>query len=516
MTIAELLGQTHLNLTALGQASKRHVGRTLHDVRFLELPGESSRFKPGGLALTTGLWMGRHPERQLEFVQALATHRVVALGLRVGVVVPRMADSLVTACEDHGIIALQIPPTTTLEAVARTVTAGQDLPLEVVQRELTRTLEAGSEQGMIERLEQLIRTPVALVAPWGHTLASAGDLDVTALWSVMHHPGDADRISESSGGIVQSLVVRLEGLTRAVLIAAAADLGHAARIRPALEFARMLLEVGMPGRREATDQERLVRGGLLRELLLEPWHAERSPARLEAFGFAQGEPIALALIEIRDAWAQTRSTRTSQLEFRRLLDDLRQAGEARFQTLGLPCLTGTLSSTALLAWQTRTSETHLQSLHAALLGAAPNADIRLGISRSHPAHDLRAAQREAQFAVQAVASARGALHFAHMDALAWVAATGPSEGLRALHDATLGLIRAHDIGGTLEHTLRTYFAHDRNQTETARLLGVHLNTLRYRLRRIEELINVTLDHTATVARLQLVLMASGRLDQNRG
>ena len=510
MTLPELLQIEALNLSVL--TTPPPPALELRDVRFLELPEEASRFAPGALALTTGLWMGRHQDRQRTFAAALAENQVTALGLRVGVVVPRMPDELLNACHEHGITAFQIPATVTLEAVARTMTARQNLPLEVVQRELARTLEAGSEPGMLQRLEQLIDTPIVMFAPWGHEMHNLGATNPAQLWNAMQNPGDADRIVETADGVLQSLTVRSEGRTRAVLICNAPNLIQAGRIRPALEFARYLLEVGAPGRREAINQERLVRGGLLRELLLDPWDAELSPVRLQAFGFDQDEPITLAIIEVQDTWARTRTTRTSQLEFRRFLDDLRRAGEEYFQTFGAPSLTGTLSSAALIAWQTRSGETQFKALHDAILKATPQSDVRLGVSRSHEAQHLPAAQREAQFALRAVLEPRGALHFAQMDALNWVAATGPEEALRAIYDSTLGAIRAKDTSGTLEHTLRTYLEQNRNQTRCAVLLEIHLNTLRYRLKRIEEIIGANIDATVTLGRLQLALIAAKRFE----
>lgn len=59
--------------------------------------------------------------------------------------------------------------------------------------------------------------------------------------------------------------------------------------------------------------------------------------------------------------------------------------------------------------------------------------------------------------------------------------------------------------GELLHTLRTYLAHDRRGTETARALHVHVNTLRYRVQRIEELLGVSFDDADTRSSLQLAL-----------
>ncbi len=58
----------------------------------------------------------------------------------------------------------------------------------------------------------------------------------------------------------------------------------------------------------------------------------------------------------------------------------------------------------------------------------------------------------------------------------------------------------------LLETLKTYFDSDMNVAEAARRLNVHRNTLRYRLARIEKLLDVRLDSPHTIANLHLALL----------
>jgi DNA-binding PucR family transcriptional regulator len=64
-----------------------------------------------------------------------------------------------------------------------------------------------------------------------------------------------------------------------------------------------------------------------------------------------------------------------------------------------------------------------------------------------------------------------------------------AESLARFTDAVLGAVRGHDAahGSDLEHTLRAFLAHGGRFNETAAVLHVHVNTLRNRLARIEEL-----------------------------
>lgn len=82
--------------------------------------------------------------------------------------------------------------------------------------------------------------------------------------------------------------------------------------------------------------------------------------------------------------------------------------------------------------------------------------------------------------------------------------------LRAVHaDAVLGPLVAHDAGhnGELLRTLRTFLGTGGSWIETARALHVHVNTLRYRAGRIEELTGRSLASTAGRAEMHLALAA---------
>jgi PucR family transcriptional regulator, purine catabolism regulatory protein len=60
--------------------------------------------------------------------------------------------------------------------------------------------------------------------------------------------------------------------------------------------------------------------------------------------------------------------------------------------------------------------------------------------------------------------------------------------------------------GPLLETLRTYFAVNMNVAEAALRLNVHRNTVRYRLARIEELLDMRLNAPRTIANLHLALL----------
>lgn len=68
------------------------------------------------------------------------------------------------------------------------------------------------------------------------------------------------------------------------------------------------------------------------------------------------------------------------------------------------------------------------------------------------------------------------------------------------------------FGQMIEDTLRAYLAADRSIPRAARGIPVHPNTLRYRLRRFEELTGQSLDSTATIVELSWALEVTARME----
>lgn len=90
-----------------------------------------------------------------------------------------------------------------------------------------------------------------------------------------------------------------------------------------------------------------------------------------------------------------------------------------------------------------------------------------------------------------------------LEDLTWrLAAADQPEVTGYLRARYLAPLRAQgDFGAALEDTLRVYLAHSRSMTRTAEDLVLHVNTLRYRIRRLEQLLDVSLDSVDTLVEL---------------
>ena len=199
--------------------------------------------------------------------------------------------------------------------------------------------------------------------------------------------------------------------------------------------------------------------------------------------------------------ARAREARTAQL------DVLCSVGEGFFYRRGLTCLTAVRaqgdSDVGVWLWP-GADQAGGAGLFEALLNATA-APFRLGVSRPHADPGaVGAALREAAQAL-AHAGPRGSATFTQPDPLRPLL-DSPE---RAAHAADWqARLRAGDPDGKLADTLRAYLTHQGSLGDLARSLNVHVNTLRYRLRRAEELLGGQLIDPAFVARVYLAFQPS--------
>ncbi len=125
--------------------------------------------------------------------------------------------------------------------------------------------------------------------------------------------------------------------------------------------------------------------------------------------------------------------------------------------------------------------------------------MRLGVSERHRGEGLAAALDEARQALGAVGSS-GVQVFQNLDPLTPLLRTEAAAQLRAQLRARLATLQD---AGKVETTLRLYLTHTGPLTALAGAQHIHVNTLRYRLKRAEDALGASLTDPATLARLYL-------------
>ncbi len=129
---------------------------------------------------------------------------------------------------------------------------------------------------------------------------------------------------------------------------------------------------------------------------------------------------------------------------------------------------------------------------------------------------------------EAMLEARWALHQAREAGRSFVRYGEPGLGAggvplsvelaRSLAERVLGAVVAYDASrdGRLLRSLRCFLEHNCSWSETARELGIHRQTLVYRLRKVEKLTGLRIDRTSDVVTLWLAVQAAAALGLGDG
>nr|WSW60544.1 PucR family transcriptional regulator [Streptomyces sp. NBC_00998] len=114
----------------------------------------------------------------------------------------------------------------------------------------------------------------------------------------------------------------------------------------------------------------------------------------------------------------------------------------------------------------------------------PDADLRLGAgARASGVEGLRASIHQARFALTATDEATAVLAVEQLDTLATLLSGVPEEVRAVYASRTLGALG----DGMLRETLEVFLANNCSWTRTAEALHLHVNTVHYRIERVESL-----------------------------
>ena len=178
VTVDRLLAEHDLDLAALHLPDG---GRNLRWVATSELTDPTPYLLGGELLLTTGLGSARWTTRWQQYVARLKQADVAALGLGVGLTHDTAPAGLVEACRAHGLNLITVPRPTAFVAVSRTVAALLDDEAEhaarkalEAQRLLTRAALRGDDAAILRQLGDLVGGTVEIVDDAGTAAALEG------------------------------------------------------------------------------------------------------------------------------------------------------------------------------------------------------------------------------------------------------------------------------------------------------------------------------------------------------
>jgi purine catabolism regulator len=515
LTVRDLLADLDVNLLA-GEASLDLPIRWVH---ISELPDPTPWLSGGEVLLTTGMQLDT-PERQREFVARLADHQLAGLGFGTGFAHDGVPEALVELAAEREFPVFEVPYE--LPFIAITEAAFSQLVNEqyaVLRRALAaqERLEriVLSERGLdalAGALATLLGAAVLVFDPRGEPLvqhAFRRAVSAEALAGLRSEVRERARRREArafmpsgeDGSRSLALPVALDGGGRTggtgagripeAWLVALKDSGPLSDFdRLTLHQAVTIVALELLRARVAGDTERRLAGDILAAVVQGELAGIELSRRLEPFGLSERVG---AIVVGRPANGRGSPAPTEAALAAALREDAAPGLVASIESLTCALVPG-MAEDELFAMAERT-----RTKLAAELGSG----VRVAVGRAVPGAEARRTFHEARCALEAVALAappQNGSNGSHPEAarvatykdlgsFQLLLSLQDDEALKLFCDSILGPIEASEghYGGELMRSLEAFIEENGQWERAARRLYCHRHTLRYRIRRVEEL-----------------------------
>jgi purine catabolism regulator len=516
-TLASLVRSSALSLTVLAGGDR--LDAAVRWVHTSELDDPAPYLEGGELLLTTGLKLDvDDPAAMSGYVRRLAAAGVVGLGFGIGLSHDTVPCGLVDAAADNGLPLLEVPRRTPFIAISkavhaalaadqyRAVTAGFE-----AQRDLTRAALGPDGPGtLLARLAAHLEGWAALYDASGEVLAVApewagrraarlgatGDID-----RLRDRPAPTSAAVAGAGSTDDRIELHSLGTGRRArgFLAVGTEERLDTTARYSVHAAVALLTLSLEQFRVLQDTQQRLGAALLRMLLAgEPEHARTVAGRL--YGGLLDGPVRVLVAEPVEPAEPVEARPEESADVVGLLAE-------RVETAGTALAVREGDRLTVLA---EDGGPALTACLGFVRAAEAEEAIVAGLSAPVEEAGVPRAYGDAERAL-AVARRRGRNLVEHDEV-----GTGPllpllgDDAVRAFADGLLSPLRLHDATsrGDLVASLRAWLARHGQWDAAAADLGVHRHTLRYRMRRVEEILGRSLDDADVRMELWLALKAS--------
>jgi PucR family transcriptional regulator, purine catabolism regulatory protein len=493
LTVRGLVAEMGLELATGGEGADAPV-RWVH---ISELPDPTPWLNGGELLLTTGIQLGSE-ERQREFVRLLSGHHLAGLGFGTGFDHDRLPEALLDEAGKRDFPVFEVPyemPFIALTEKAFTRLVNEQY--EVLQRGIA--IHKRLERLVLEErgLDEVVRALAATIGGGVWVLSARGDTITSKLFrrefpeAALEHVREEVRRRLSDDAVEfapdhpeiagRSLVlpvsIRGRGGPQAWLAAArdAGGLGDFERL--ILQQAVTVVALELMRQRAMRDTERRLAGDVLAEALTGRLSESELAVRLRPFGV--GANAAVLVFSAQDGGAAT----SAEGDLDRFLADAGVGALVASREQLLCAVVDARDGLDPVAMAAQAREA-LQPEHGELRAAA---------SRPAPVGSLRRSFHEARCALEAAALANGnsppVASYRDLGAFQLLLSLQDDEALRLYCDSVLGPLEdaSGEYGDELIRSLEAYIEQNGQWEKAARELYCHRHTLRYRIRRVEQL-----------------------------
>jgi purine catabolism regulator len=473
-----------LRLLAGEEASTRPV-RWVHSS---ELEDPTAWLKGGELILTTGMGIGDTAATQRAYVRRLIDAGVAGLGFGLGFGHDKTPRAIVTEAAKRDFPVFEVPYPVPFIAITeavftRLVAEQYDTLQRAVDAEhvLTRAvLDGDGVEGVARSLADVVRGWAMLLDLHGIALA-ATDPEAAIRRERIWEEIRASRPNASTfsltmldeGYHVWVQPVGAQGRVEAFLVVGTTD-QPTPLDRIVAGHALSLFAIELAKSRAVAEAERRLQGDFFDELIRGEMTPEEIARGLARFGFAREDRVVAVAIEPIDAAVGSSELALAATDHRSRLDGgFLVSAHADGISLLLPA----------------TDDLDLADLSKAL-GQRVDGDLRAGSGGAVTPEEIGRSLREARYALQ-VCRLEGWQHagFEQLGTYRLLLSMTEPDALRAFADALLAPLDAYDTehNGELASSLQAFLQHNARWETAAAQLYVHRHTLRYRMRKVEEL-----------------------------
>lgn len=505
LTLGELVSEERFGLELV--TSRDDVSDIpIYGAHAIEAPNPVAWLAEGWLMLTAGRRLRGRSDQQRQLVRELAAGKIAAMGFAVDILFSDVPAVMRDAADEEGLPILTVPYDVPFrELVAFIIQANANAELHAlkrafaIQRHLMTSIEESDPQGaIVRRLSSWLDMDVVLIDDGSDPAERvSGGPDIEQLRS--HLPQRHGVVSQCAVGRWRGVAARVGGGGRTdtwIAVGGTRDFS-VEHMKASIEAAVGVLNMVSHAQQASVRYDNAVRADLLREMI-EANVSLSDPAygsRLVLSGWPAGLSGRLLLISPTSGDVDAEAMRSS------MADHMDREGYACISFVGDEGLVMLCSNTAC-------EGDAVDRLADLLPGGVEG--VRIGVSRVLEGADsttLGTALADARLAIQELLlspGATGVKRFEDLGLLSRVIAAAGLENIREPSVELLGPIRARP---RLFETLKTYFESNMSVTKTSQSLFLHPNSLRYRLRQIEELADCDLRDPGAVAQLQFALRA---------
>jgi purine catabolism regulator len=481
--IADILHAEGLALKPVaGRSGERKVIRWVH---VSELEDPTPWLKGGELLLTTGMGLGKTPARQRSYIQRLADANLAGLGLGTGFSFTKVPKAVVDAGDRLGFPVFEVPYPVPFIAITETIFSRLGAEqFDVLQRSLeaqnglTRAvLEGQGVEGITAALAEALGGWAVVLDLHGLPIASAprgAGSRAPRLWEELRGarpegPGYSVSLVDR-GDHVSVQPVGARGRVEAFLgVGKREALGQFDRI--VASHALSLLAIELDKSRAVARAERRLRGDFLDALVGGRLSGRELSRGLRKFGLGPEEPVVVVALEGDVP-----------------VDDLMWAAEDVLSRRDGGFLTAPRDDGLFVLLRPDGQEG--LALFRKEVAERLRVEVRAGAGSAVEPTDAGRSLREAGYALQVCrVEGRPLADFESLGTYRLLLTLQEPDALRAFADSVLAPLDRYDRehAGELLPSLRAFLDHNSRWESAAGELFVHRHTLRYRMRKVEEL-----------------------------